>query len=64
MLRREGEEPKVPEMFYRTVIQAVLIFRSDTWVILVAMDQKVEGTHMGFLRKITGKRAQRLKDWT
>ena len=45
-------------MLYRAEIYAVIIFGADTWVILAEMDWKVEGTHTGFLRKTTGKRAR------
>ena len=51
-------------MFYRVVIQAVLLFGDETWVLSAAMERKVEGTHTGFLWKITGKQAQRLPDRT
>ena len=44
-------------MFYRALVQAVLLFGYETWVISEAMEKKVEGIHMGFLRHITGKRA-------
>ena len=49
LLRWEGVEPKVSEMFYRALEQAVLLFGSETWVILAAMERKVDGTHMCFL---------------
>ena len=51
-------------MFYRGVAQAVLLFGSETWVLLVAMERKVEGTHTGFLIHITGNRALRIVDRT
>ena len=55
LIRQEGGELKVSEMFYRAVEQAVLIFGSDTWALLAEIEQKVEGTHTCFLRKITGE---------
>ena len=51
-------------MLYRAVIQAVLLFGSETWILLEAMERKVEGTHTCFLRQIMGTRAQRLADGT
>ena len=56
--------PKVVEMLYRSVTQAVLLFGSATWVLSAAMERTVEGTHIGFLRKITGKRAWREEERT
>ena len=41
-------------MFYREVVQAVLFYGLDTLVLLESMERKVEGTHTGFLRQITG----------
>ena len=46
-------------MFFRAVTQAVLIFGSETWVLLAAMERAVEGTHTRFLGKTTGKWAWR-----
>ena len=49
LMRREGVKPKVSEMFYRAVAQVVLMFGSETWVLLVTIEKKVEGTHPCFL---------------
>ena len=46
-------------MFYMAVTQAVLLFGSETRVILAVMERVVEGAHTGFLRKITGDRARK-----
>ena len=45
---------------YRAVVQEILLYGSETWIILVAMDKKVEGEHMGFLRNIVVKQARRI----
>ena len=55
LLRRGGLEPRVLEMFYRAVVQAILLYELETWVLLAAMEKKVEGVHTGFLQNITGK---------
>ena len=65
MLRREGADIKFSAMFYwavfyRAVVQAVLLFGSESWVLSAAMEKTVEGVHTGFLRRIMGKRAQRI----
>ena len=62
LLRREGAEPRVSAMFYRTVVQAVLLFGAETWVLSEAMSRKLEGVNMGFLRQIMGQRAVRRKE--
>ena len=49
-------------MFYREVVQSILLYGSDTWVLLETIEKKVEWEHTGFLRHITGKRSQRIVD--
>ena len=51
-------------MFYRAVVQAVLLFGAETWVLSEAMPHNLEGVHVGFLRQITGKRVVRQRDRT
>ena len=48
LLRREGSEPKVLEIFYRLVVQTILLYGSETWVILAAREKTVEGIHTEF----------------
>ena len=49
-------------MFYREVVQDILLYGSETWVILAEMERKVEWMHTRFLWKITGKREKWLGD--
>ena len=37
---------------------SVLLFGSESWVLLVAMEKIVEGEHTGFLIQIMGKRSR------
>ena len=37
ILGREGADPKVSARFYRAVVQAILLYGSETWVILASM---------------------------
>ena len=55
-LRREGANNRVSALFYREIIQAVLIFGYESWYLLYVMVRAVEGTHVGFLPQNTGKR--------
>ena len=57
-------EPRVSATFYRLVVQAILLYGSETWVLLTAMESKMEGMHTGFLLQITGKQARHLGDGT
>ena len=35
LLQQEGADTRVVEMFYRAVVQAILLYGSETWVLLV-----------------------------
>ena len=48
----KGADIWVSDLFYRAVIQAVLLFESESWAMLDAMVQGIDGSHVGFLRKI------------
>ena len=64
MLLQEGSDPQVSAIFYRAVVQSVLIFGLETWVFPYTMSRKIEGVHVGFLRRITRQRAVQQKDGT
>ena len=49
LLRREGAEPRVSEIFYRGVVQKILLYGLETWVLLAATERKVEGIYTEFL---------------
>ena len=61
LLRREGGYQLVSEMFYQVVVQAVLLFGSETRVLLAAMAKTLEGVHVGFLQQVKGKTA--IRQW-
>ena len=56
LLRREGADPFVLEIFYLAVVQAVLIFWAETWVLMAAMPKTLESVHVGFLSQVVGKK--------
>ena len=49
LLQQEGVYPKVLASFYRAVVQAILFYGSETWVLSESMAKRIEGTHTGFL---------------
>ena len=55
LLRRKGADPRVAAMLYRALVQAIILYGSETWVLLAEMYRKVEGKHTGLLRHTTGK---------
>ena len=57
-------DPNLFAKFYRTVVQAVLLFGADTWVLLEGMLENLEVVHVGFLRQVTGMEVRRLGDET
>ena len=52
VLRREGADTAVLEMFYCAVIQAVLLFGAGNWVSLAPMVQRLDRFHVGFLIQV------------
>ena len=62
LLRCEGVDLAVSETFYLAVVQAVILFGSETLVLLEPMDQRLGGEHVGFLWQVTGKKSNRLRD--
>ena len=52
------------ETFYWTVVQAVLLFGEDTWVLLAGVPSKLERVHVGFLIQAMGQMAKRQRDGT
>ena len=57
-------DPLVSAMFYQAVLQAVLIFGAETWVLLVEMSRNLEGVHVGFLRQVTGQKSKWQREGT
>ena len=57
MLRREGADPLISESFYCTVVQAVLLFGSETLLLMAEMLQKLEGLHVSFIWQVTNMEA-------
>ena len=41
----EVADPKVLESFYRALMQEILLYGSETWVLLASMANRIEGTH-------------------
>ena len=39
LIRREGGDPSVAEIFYRAVVQVILLYGSDTWVLSASMEK-------------------------
>ena len=46
-MRREGADTIVSEKFYRVVVQAVVLFGLETWVLTATMMQNLRGYKWG-----------------
>jgi hypothetical protein len=55
VLTREGATPRVSAMFYKAVIQTVLLYGSETWVLTARIISKLEGFHRQIARPLTGR---------
>ena len=64
LIKREGAELQVSDIFYWAVVKAVFLLGTENWVFPEAVFWKLEGLHMGFLNQITGQMAVQHKDGT
>jgi len=55
VLRCDKLRPKAAAMFYKAVVQSVLLFGSETWVLSPSMLKALEGFHHRVARQLSGK---------
>ena len=55
ILRREGADPKVLGSFYKAVVQAVILFRVETWVLTPRMERALDSFQHRVAQQITGR---------
>jgi hypothetical protein len=60
---REGATPRVSGMFYKAVVQLVMLFGPESWVLLQPMLKALEGFHWRVARRLAGKQPY-LDLWT
>ena len=58
ILQREGGDHLVSTMFYRGVVQTVLLFGSETWVLLTVMAKNLENFCVVLLCQVVVKTAR------
>ena len=63
-LRREGAESWVSALFYRAVIQELLVFGLEFWALSDAMIGLIEASHVSFKSQITEKQERCQADGT
>ena len=54
ILRREGVSLKVSRLCFKAMVQVVLLFRSDTWVVTPRMGKAMRGYQAQVERRLTG----------
>ena len=66
ILSREGANPKAMASIYKAVVQAVLLYGSESWVLTQAMEKKLQAFHHRCARHITGQHIRQNPDetWT
>jgi hypothetical protein len=64
VLRAENASPKVCGVFYKAVVQAVLLFGSETWKLSPASLKSLEGFHIRAARRMAGMQPTRNPDGT
>ena len=66
ILSREGAAPRVSGFFFKDVVQAVPLFRADTWVVTPRMGKALGGFQTQVARRLMGWLLRRTRDrkWT
>ena len=59
VLRQEDIQPSIASIFYKVIIQAVLLFGSETWDVSPSMLARFEGFHYRAACQMSGRRARR-----
>ena len=63
ILGQEGSDPRVSGMFFKSVVQAVFLFGSETWVLTPCMEQSLGSFQHRFARQITGEASKSTGGW-
>ena len=59
VLVREGADKRVSGNFFKSVVQAVLLFVAETWVLTPRIERALESFMHGAARRIAGKQPWR-----
>ena len=55
ILVREGSDPRLSQMIFKTVVQAVLLLWSETWVLTPRMEWALGSFQHRFAQRITSE---------
>ena len=59
ILGREGATAQISGMFFKSLVQQVLLFGAETWVVTPRMEKALSGFLHGAARRLTGRQARR-----
>ena len=59
ILSREGANKRVSGNFFKAVVQQVLLFGAETWVVTPRIERALNSFIHGTLRQITGRQPRR-----
>ena len=62
ILRREGATKRVLGNFFKAVVQQVLLFGAETWVVTPMMERALSAFLHGAARRLTGRQPWRGRD--
>ena len=62
VLEKTGASARVRGMFYKVVVQTVLLYGCETWTVTDSMLKVLEGFHHRIARRISGKTAVKVGD--
>ena len=62
ILSREGEALRVYVFFFKSVVQAVMLFVTETWLVIPFMVQVLSGFQEQVLRRLAGRLPRRRTD--
>ena len=64
ILGREGVTARIYGTFFKSVVQQVLLFGAETWVVTPRMERALSGFLHGAARRLTGRQARRGRNGT
>ena len=62
ILRREGATPRISGFFFKAMVQQVLLFGAETWVVTPKMERALSRFLHRAVRRLTGRQTRREKD--
>ena len=62
IISREGAAPRVSGLFYKAVVQSIMLFGAETWVVTPRMGKALGGVQNQVTIRLTGRLPQRIPE--